>query len=304
MSLLSYIATLQATTNSNSMTTTSKGSLYITISAFFYASYGLWSRLMNHSFGEFNQAWTRAIIVLALLIPYLAFSKQYQSIKKADWKWFVIIGLVGGLNQAPYYYGFQNLPIGTAILIFYACLMLSGFILGKLVFKEVIDRTKQISFICALIGMGIIYRFSLNSSQIIPALAMAAAGFMGGTAGILPKKLSSNYSEPQIMLSYLFLMIVFNLPLSLYFQETLPEFKNVVAWLPQAGYAAAMLIANLTVIAGFKHLAASIGSLIGLTEIIFGALIGYAFFAEPLTVSTLIGGSLIILSAILPNLKR
>ena len=36
------------------MTSTSKGSLYITISALFYASYGLWSRLMNHSFGEFN----------------------------------------------------------------------------------------------------------------------------------------------------------------------------------------------------------------------------------------------------------
>lgn len=286
------------------MTSTSKGMLYITISAFFYASYGLWSRLMRANFGEFNQAWTRAIVLLCILIPYLIISKQYQSIKKADWKWFIIIGLAGGLNQAPYYFGFQNLPIGTAILIFYACLMLSGFVLGKLIFGEVIDHTKQISFICALIGMGIIYRFSLDPSQIIPALAMAAAGFMGGTAGILPKKLSSSYSESQIMLSYVSLMIVFNLPLSLYFQETLPAFSNIAEWLPQIGYATAMLIANLTVIAGFKYVPASVGSLIGLTEIIFGALIGYAFFSEPLTFSILIGGGLIILSAAIPNLKK
>lgn len=281
-----------------------KGITLITISAILYASYGLWSRLMSGNFGEFNQAYTRSILILCVLLPYILLAKKWQPIKSADWKWFIAIGLAGGLNQAPYYFGFQHLPIGTAILIFYASLMLSGYLLGKYVFHETITTTKKISFVVALIGMIVIYRFSLADAQLIPAIAMAIAGMMGGTAGILPKKLSSSYPEPQIMMSYLIIMIVVNLPLSIMLSETLPSLTNQAAWLSQLGYAGAMLFANLTVIAGFKYLSATVGTLIGLSEILFGVLIGILFFAERPTVSTLLGGLFIVSAAMLPLRKK
>jgi len=72
--------------------------------------------------------------------------------------------------------------------------------------------------------------------------------------------------------------------------------------LAQIGYSAALLFANLAVIEGFKHIEASIGSLIGLAEILFRISFGIIFFAESLTIGTIIGGGLIILSAALPNL--
>lgn len=282
------------------MNNTTKGSLYIIISAIFYASYGIWSRLMSDGFGEFNQAWTRGVILLVAVIAYLLATGSFKPIKSTDRKWFIIIGLCGSLNQAPYFFGFEHLPLGTAILIFYASLTLAGYILGKFAFGETIDRPKQISFILAIIGMSIIYKFSLTNDQLLPAILMSIAGFMGGTAGILPKKLSSCYSEPQILVSYLSLMIVANYPLSLFFGENLPPLTQTTAWIPQLGYAASMLIANLTVIAGFKYIEASIGTLIGLVEILFGVLFGYFLFGETLSLTTYLGAGLILFSASFP----
>ena len=69
-------------------------------------------------------------------------------------------------------------------------------------------------------------------------------------------------------------------------------------------YALSYLIANAAVIVGFKYLLPTIGSLIGLVEILFGVMFGVWFFAESLPVSTVVGGTLIIAAAALPNLTK
>lgn len=281
-----------------------KSTTYILTSALFFGTYGVWSRLMGHSFGEFNQAWTRGLILLIFVLIVSKFKKLFKPISKEDWPWFIIIAIAGGLNQAPYYFGFQHLSIGTATLLFYAALVFGGYLIGKLVFNEKINRIKIISLVISLAGMGIIYQFSLTSSQILPATLTIIAGLLGAICAVLPKKLSSDYHEFQIMTGYFSLQIIFCLPLSLLFNETLPALTNSTAWLAQLAYATSLLIANFTVIEGFKQLDASIGSLIGMAEILFGVLFGFIFFSEILTPTTLIGGALIILAATLPNLKQ
>jgi len=99
------------------------GSIYIALSALVYASYGIWSRLMTGYFGEFNQAWIRAAVLLLFLMPFGLIAKKFKKIEKRDIKWFLIISLAGGLNQAPYFFGFQYLNVGTAALLFYTMLV-------------------------------------------------------------------------------------------------------------------------------------------------------------------------------------
>jgi drug/metabolite transporter (DMT)-like permease len=285
------------------MKSQTKGSIYILTSALFYASYGIWSRLMGHHFGEFSQAWTRG---LALLIVVLLYQKKHQifkSIKKTDRIWFIFIALAGGLNQAPYYFGFQHLPVGTAIIIFYASLLLGGYAIGSQVFKEKLGTQKILSLMLGISGMGILYRFSLSPSQIIPALIMSIAGVMGSIAAVLPKKLSSDYPEFQIMAGYFIVMTLANGIISLFIGGQLPPLTATVPWLSQLAYAASLMIANFTVIQGFKYLEASIGSLIGLAEIIFGVIIGITLFHETYGLSAIIGTLFIIISAALPNIK-
>ena len=253
-----------------------KGIGFILISAFFYGSYGVWSRLMASSFGEFSQAWTRGLLLMIVILLLNFKLRILKPIRRQDLPWFVIIGLAGGLNQAPYYFGFKHLSIGTATLLFYAALVIAGYLIGKIAFNEKLTRIKIISLILALLGMIIIYKFTLVPDQFLAAGFTILAGLMGGCSAVLPKKLSGTYKELQIMLSYFIVMVMANSILSIIFHDPLPSYKETSVWLAQIGYAVAMLVANWSVIEGFKHIEASVGSLIGLAEIIFG--IGFELF--------------------------
>ena len=257
---------------------------------------------MGYSFGEFTQAWTRGLFLLIIVLLANQKFKVYKPFKKTDWPWFLAIAFAGGINQAPYYFGFQHLEIGTATLLFYASLVIGGYVQSKFALKEKISGTKLISLFIAIVGMSLIYRFTLSPSQIIPAVFTCIAGFLGASTVVLTKKLSTNFHELQIMIGYFVMQVVFNLPLAIILKETLPAFSDTTAWLAQLAYAISLFIANFTVIEGFKYLEGSIGSLIGMTEILFGIIFGLVLFSEVLTSSTLVGGALIILAATLPSL--
>lgn len=280
-----------------------KGTTYITISALFFASYGIWSRLMHDTFTPFNQAWTRGLFLSLVLVIIGAIGHQFTRISRKDIPWFTIIALCGGLNQAPYYFGFEHLPIGTATLLFYASLVIGGYLVGWLVTQERITPIKLFSLIMSIIGMGIIYRFSLTASQLYPATLTVLAGLMGAGSAVLPKKLTTSYSETQVLTLTILSMFTCNLLISVFLHEPLPVFSLSIAWLGWLGYAIALLIANLTVIAGFKYLDATWGSVLGTLEIIFAILFGILLFDETLTTSTLVGMTILFTAILIPYLK-
>lgn len=284
------------------MNSRSRGTVFILISSVFYASYGIWSRMMGGYFGEFSQAWTRGLVLLIFVLIYGTYKSIFRKIPMEDWKWFGIIALCGGLNQAPYYYGFQGLGVGTGTVIFYAALLIGGYLIGSIFFKEKMGITKLASLLLAVIGIVTIYQLSLTVDQVFPALVMIMAALMGSVAAVLPKKLSGTYHELQIMMGYFIVMVVANGILAWFFGEKLPIGSSITPWLGQLGYITAMLLANVTVIEGFRHIEASVGSLIGLVEIILGVIFGYLFFAESIGVATVVGGLLILMAAALPSM--
>lgn len=286
------------------MSSKTLGTSYILISALFYGSYGVWSRLMVGSFGEFSQAWSRGLILLVVVLLLNWKIKFIKRIERGDWKWFLTIALAGGLNQAPYYMGFEHLTIGTATLLFYAALVVGGYILGKLFFAEKLTIDKIASLVIAIVGMVVIYGFSLTPSQLVPASMTVLAGLMGASTVILPKKLVGNYHELQIMVGYFLMQVLFNYPVAQLMGDQLPTLELNAAWGGQMGYALAMMLANLAAIKGFSYLEPSIGSLLGLAETLFGIGLGVILFGESLGAGVIIGGLMITLAAALPSLSE
>lgn len=280
-----------------------KGSAYIAISAVFYATYGIWSKLMMGYFEEFNQAWTRGLMLILFLIPFGILAKKFRKIEKLDYKWFGVIGLMA-LNQAPYYYGFEHLSVGTATLLFYLMLVLGSYLLGKVFFDEKLNMVKYISLALAVIGLVIIYKFTLTGDQIIPAICVMIAGLMGAGGVVFSKKLSSNYVETQILAIQFSVMMFGNLLISLALGESMLVFSLSLPWLAQLGYAVAMLVANGFVIAGFKYLDPSIGGIIGLLEVVIAAVFGIVIFRESMSLSFVIGSVIILLAAGLGDMVR
>lgn len=280
------------------------GSSFVIVSAAIFSTYGLWSRLMADGFGEFNQAWTRALMLLPVLVVVGILTKQFSAIAWIDLKWFIFIGLLGALNQAPYYLAFQDLPVGTATLLFYLGLVIGGYGAGRVFFAEKFGRIKITAFVCGLLGLFVVFGFDIGLANVWPASLSLLAGIMGATAVSLTKKLSGHYSELQVICSYLVFMLPLNWLFSVISHESLPSLATIGVWLSAIGYTISFALANLLVIAGFKYLEPSVGSIIGLLEVPFAMILGILFFNETITIGLIVGSSLILVAAALPNLSK
>ena len=46
----------------------------------------------------------RAAMVLIILVPWILLTREYRKLLLADIRWLATLALVGGLNQAPYFF--------------------------------------------------------------------------------------------------------------------------------------------------------------------------------------------------------
>lgn len=267
-----------------------------------FGSYGVWSRLMGDSFGIFYQGTSRAIIITLFLFPILFFTKQIIPIPKKDWKWLSIYLIFTSGTQAPLFYAFNHMDIGSATLLFYVGMLLTMYTVGFLFLKEKLTYPKIFSFILALIGLYFIFSFSLEEFALLAALMAILNGIASGGEISFSKKLSGNYSPLFLTLLSWIIIIPTNGLLSLLLGEhlILPSFN--IIWLWQLGYVVASLFAFWFVIAGLKYVEASIGGLIGLLEIVFSVGFGILIFKEHLSLQMIFGAILILLASSLPHI--
>jgi len=278
------------------------GYLMIFISAIGFGSYGVWSKFIGEDFGIFYQGWVRSALVLLFLIPIAYFTKSFKPVKRADLKWILIPVLFGIATQAPLYYAFINMDIGTATLIFYSMYVITSYVVGKIFLKEKITIPKIISLFLAFLGLFLIFGISLSIFSFLALLMAGVNGIASGGEVATTKKTTEKFSSLQIGIYVWAGILITHLPLSLLFGEKqiVPELNLV--WLSMCAFALVGLISFWLVIEGYKYVDASIGGLIGLFEIIAGIGFGFIIFHEQLTLLTYIGGGIIILSAMLPDL--
>lgn len=280
------------------------GILFIIISAFMFGSYGVWSRLIGDSFGTFYQGWSRGLIIAIILLPILLWKKQIVSIPRKDWGWLAVFLIFTSLTQAPLFYAFNHMDIGSATLLFFVSMLLTMYLFGIFFLGEKITKLKIISFVLAAVGMYIVFSFSLIVFSVLAALMAILNGVASGGEVSSSKKLSGEYSP--LYLSWLSWIVIFitNAPISILLKETqhLPSFE--IVWLYQLGYIVASILGFWLVIKGLKYVEAGTGGLVGLLEIIVSISLGIIIFNEEPTLKIFIGAILIIVAAALPYLTE
>lgn len=269
-----------------------------------YGLYGIYSRLIGSAFGDFNQNWLRNIIVaiIAGMIIFVSRSTIKPLLRK-DIKWIIIWFLSGSWVTVLTFIAFNHLKIGTVYLVIYSAMITSGFLSGKLFFKEKIDLTKIISLLLAIGGLVIIYRFSISKDEMLYAIMCLVSGLMTGIWNTISKKFSDNYPNMQMVLMDAVASVIAALIGAMLFREVLPTSINPVSWVWLFVYAITQVANVGLIVYGFKNLEAQIGSVILPVEIIFATIFAYLFFREYPTSSALIGGLMIIGAAILPSLQ-
>ncbi|OGZ97193.1 MAG: hypothetical protein A3I44_02070 [Candidatus Sungbacteria bacterium RIFCSPLOWO2_02_FULL_51_17] len=270
-------------------------------SAILFASYGVWSKMLGHDFGIFYQGWVRSFLVLLVVVPILFVGGLWKKIERRDYGWMLASVLFGVCTQVPIYYAFTHAGIGVASVIFFSAFLLTSYIIGMLCIGERMTLVKILSFFTALLGLLLVFGFSL---KIFSALALAAAALNGIASGgevSLTKKFSDRYSSLQITAYVWFGILITHLPASLLLGERQLVPALSLSWFAMMAYAFSGILGFWAVVEGYKYIDASIGGVIGLLEIVFSIVLGIVLFRESVTVPLVIGSSLIIGAAALPS---
>jgi drug/metabolite transporter (DMT)-like permease len=281
---------------------TTKGMSLILVSALMFGSYGIWSRLMGQDFGVFYQGWTRALIIVLILFPFLHFRKEIVKIDRSDWKWLTVYMVFTSLTQAPIFYAFNHMDIGSATLLFFVTMLLTMYVVGFAFLGERFTKVKIVSFGLALVGMYLVFSFSLATFTLLAALMAILNGIASGGEVYFSKKIYGKYYAQYLTWLSWLMIIPTNGIASVLVGETqhLPSLD--IVWLYQLGYVTAGIIGFWAVIEGLKYIESSIGGLLGLLEIIFSITFGILIFKEVLTERIIIGGLVVIFASALPHL--
>ncbi len=280
------------------------GVLSIFTAAGFYGLYGILSRLIGSSFGNFNQNWIRNIIVIVIIGTVIYFNKtKLISLKKKDIKWIILWFLSGSWVTVLTFIAFNHLQIGTTYLVIYSTMITAGFLSGKIFFSEKLNSLKIISLIFCFIGLFIIFKFSIKPRDYFYILLAMTSGFMTGVWNTISKKFSDNYPNNQLVLMDAISSVIAALIGALIFKESFLVAASPISWFWIIVFACIQTMDVGLIVYGFRNIEAQIGSIILPVEVIFAVIFSYLIFREIPSQSTFIGGSLIMVAAILPNLN-
>lgn len=270
-----------------------------------YSSFGVLTRFIGFDLPVYFASFARDLLGALILLLPLLLTKKIQKVNKADWPWLFMRSCGGVLGFLGSYYAFYYLPMGTAYFIFYGGSTVMGFILGAWIFKEKISLLEGVSLFVSLMGLLLIYSVGGISKDLLPYLIWALSGGLGAAVwNTFSKKVSGQYSATQLNGIDFAIFMLIMMTLSLLNREAWVAPSLNSAWIGSLVFSIMFVITGQLMIYGFKYLDAQKGSLIMLMEVVFGALVGWIVYQETLGIWALVGGALILIGAILPQLKK
>lgn len=279
-----------------------RGIIALLFSTVLYGLLGIYSRFIGIDFGIFFQSWTRNFIITLLILPFFLFN-NWKKIKSKDFRWFIIRSFGDLITMVSIFVAFNKIPIGTSYFLFYAGSTIGGYLIGFYIFNEKLTNQKISSLITGIVGLVLIYSLSFQKDKLFFYLLANVAGLSSAIWNIFSKKVSQNYSVAQIVFIDSLMTGLLGLAASIFLHERFIPFILSSQWIANILFALSSLLTSFLVVYGFRYVEANYGSLILLLEVLFGVIFSFIFFRELSTITTIIGGSLILFAVIVPKLK-
>jgi drug/metabolite transporter (DMT)-like permease len=274
----------------------------ILLSTGLFGSYGVWAKLMGPTFSPFYQTWVRSLLIIAIMLPFMIAGKSFRKIDRRDWLQVGVYIIFCVCTQVPLYYAYNHAPLGMVNLIFYSMFVIAAYAVGRFYLGETISKVKVVSMLLAFLGLVIIFGVSVLSFAPLGLLLAAFNGVASGGEVSSSKKVSERYQPALLAFWGWVFTFLLHLPLSLLIGEkqVIPSFDH--AWLWLIVYSAVNAAAFWLVLIGYRRVDATIGSLIGLMEVVFAVLFGAIIFNQALTLGVYVGGLMVLVAAMLPDL--
>jgi drug/metabolite transporter (DMT)-like permease len=279
------------------------GASLIVASSFFYASYGIWTKLMGNFFGGYTASALRSVLVVIMLAPFaIAFKKLGPLNFKKTWPYIVGMIIASFFIWGPLYYAILHAGIGISLAINYACIVIGMFFFGWLLVGERFTKDKLTSAVLGLAGIALVFSPNTAGFGMLALTAAALSGFATAGNMILSKQIPFNATQTTLILWVT--SIIANFIMVFLFRESIPTIGLHAQWLYLILFAVASIIASWSFVRGLKMVDAGIAGILGLLEIVFGVIFGIIFFAEKPDALAVLGVTIIIVAAAIPYLHE
>jgi drug/metabolite transporter (DMT)-like permease len=278
------------------------GASFIVVSSFFYASYGIWTKLMGDYFDGFTATIFRSILVVLILLPIaFAFGKFEPLNIKKNWPYLLGIFIASTTIWGPLYYAILHAGVGLGLAVAYASTVIGMFFFGRILGSEKITRIKAISASLGIAGLSLIFIPNFTDWGWTALAAALVSGLSIAATNVLAQRI--HYESTQSTIILWTVGIFSNFAMAILLSSPLPDISLDIEWVYLVIFSATSVVASWTFIKGLKLIDAGTASILGLLEIVFGVLFGVLFFHERPSVIALLGMTVIVIAAAIPYLQ-
>jgi drug/metabolite transporter (DMT)-like permease len=244
------------------------GAGLVVLSSFFYASYGIWTKLMGNFFNGYTASTLRSVLVLVLLAPLAFTYRQIEPLNiRRNWGYITGMFVASLFTWGPLYYAILHAGVGISLAIAYASIVIGMFLFGRLFAGERFTKDKIISAVLGIIGLGLIFTPSTTTLGWLALMAALVSGVSSAANNVFAKRITYNATQ-----------------------------STLILW-------TVSVIASWSFVKGVKLIDAGAAGILGLLEIVFGVFFGVIFFHERPDVMAIVGIGVIIVAAAVPYVK-
>jgi len=279
------------------------GASLIVLSSFFYASYGIWTKLMGNFFDGFMASALRSVLVLLMLAPFALAYKQFEPLHlKRNWPHITGMFVASLFVWGPLYYAILHAGVGISLTVSYASILIGMFFFGWLFGRERFTKDKAVSVVLGIVGLALIFSPNTKGIAWVAFVAAMVSGLSSAACIVFAKRI--HYGATQSTSMLWFNSVIANFLMVAIFSKHYPVIGWHIEWLYLVAFALASVIASWSFIRGTKLIEAGAAGVLGLLEIVFGVLFGVLFFHERPGAVVLLGVMMIIVTAAIPYIQH
>ncbi|WP_330584276.1 MULTISPECIES: DMT family transporter [Pseudobutyrivibrio] len=271
-----------------------KGIIFILLAAFGFSLMTFFVRISG-DLPTMQKVFFRNSVALIVAVSVMIRSKEKIVVGKGNRLGLFLRCFFGTTGVICNFYAIDRLGIADANMLnklspFFAIL------LSIVILKEIPNKFDIITTVIAFIGALFIIRPTGAVSSFFPAIMGLIGGFGAGAAYVFVRKISNNgVKTPVIVAGFSLFSCLVTLPFLIF--DYSPMSLKQLGFLVMAGVAASL--GQFSITTAYKYAPAKEISVFDYTQVIFAALLGFAFFGEIPVALSFVGYGIIITVAVI-----
>jgi len=232
------------------------------------------------------------LFAILAIVPWIIFTGGVRT-RTRHLKLHVIRALIGTVSMGIYFYVLTKIPLTQARAIALSEPLIAS-LLAIIILKEKTGFHRIASIVVGIIGAFIVVSPSGENVSIYTAL-MIVPVILWSYSDVIVKQLSTSERSTTQLLYLTSLMTAFSLPYALLDWQSDLDIRLLV-WMAALGIVFAINVVGLFM--AFKNAEVGVVMPFDFSGLIFTAILAFIFYGEVLTMNTLIGGAIIMMSSV------